>query len=276
MSSENETTGMSHIQTFDRAASKFGRWMAYLRGLCLLKGILDCLLPLFANRLPDSANYELPTNEQKKAVKMNRTGTRVCAIAITSPKLMTKIDNMQTEGCPSAVAYKVVKMLERNFCLNDAISMALQKKKLSSSELKTEEDPNDFGTAVDGLEIQYMHNFNIDGKVAVLVSTAGPEYTSTILSKTQRLKSDGTITFDNLIEALTQHWMLSGPSIGKYSLTPGETTLATFDTKRKSGKCFRCGSAEHKRGDCSMWKAMRKVKCDYPGCPLYGHTKDSC
>ena len=25
-----------------------------------------------------------------------------------------------------------------------------------------------------------------------------------------------------------------------------------------------------------MWKAMRKVKCDYPGCPLYGHTKDGC
>ena len=167
-------------------------------------------------------------------------------------------------------------MLEKKFRPKDVISRALQKKKLLSLKMKKEEDTDDFGTAVAGLEIQYKHQFDEDDTLAALISAAGPEYTSTILSETRRLESDGTLTFDGLVDTLTEHWRLSGSFTGKSPSTSPEITLATFDPKQKAGKCFRCGSESHKKLDCPVWKAMRKVKCDYPGCPLCGHAKAGC
>ena len=117
----------------------------------------------------------------------------------------------------------------------DMLSRALQNKKLLSLELKTKEDPDYFVTAVAGLEIQYKHNLYEDDNTAAIVSATGPEYTMTILSKTRRLESDGTLMFDNLIEALTQNWRLISLSTEKCSSTPSETNLVAFYATKSSG-----------------------------------------
>ena len=44
--------------------------------------------------------------------------------------------------------------------------------------------------------------------------------------------------------------------------------------------CHHCGKKGHIKRDCDEWKRikaqMSNVKCDYPGCPGYGHTKERC
>ena len=120
-------------------------------------------------------------------------------------------------------------MLEKKFCPKDVISRSLQKKKLLFLKLKKEKYPDDFGTAVAGFENQYKHQFDEYDKLAALFSAAGLEYTSTILSETRRLTSDGTLTFDSMFATLPEHWRLSSLITGKYPSTPPEITLVTFD-----------------------------------------------
>jgi hypothetical protein len=110
-------------------------------------------------------------------------------ITLTSPKWMIKVEKTKSEKWPSGLTYEVAEALKKKYRPNDMLSKAEQKTKLGLLKLKKDQDPDDFGTAIESLEIEYWNNFSKEDKVSALVSTAGIQYGATILNETERLES---------------------------------------------------------------------------------------
>ena len=58
----------------------------------------------------------------------------------------------------------------------------MQKQELNALTLKTSEDPDEFGTNISRLEIEYKHKLSQEDKIAALVGAAGPKYANTIFN----------------------------------------------------------------------------------------------
>jgi hypothetical protein len=80
-------------------------------------------------------------------------------ITLTSPKWMIKVEKTKSEKWPSGLAHKVGEALKRKYRFNDMLSKADQKTKLGFLKLEKGQDPDDFGTAIESLEIEYRNNF---------------------------------------------------------------------------------------------------------------------
>ena len=58
------------------------------------------------------------------------------------------------------------------------------------------------------------------------MGAAGPQYATTIISKTKRVAgSNKDVTLDELIEAMSKHWRMSGEGNGFAEDEPTETAL---------------------------------------------------
>ena len=77
-------------------------------------------------------------------------------------------------------------------------SKAEQKAKLDQLMYKKGQNPNDFGTAIIGLEVEYRNKFSKEDKIATLVSAVGSFYGETIVNKMEKLKLAGgkEVTYD--------------------------------------------------------------------------------
>ena len=80
-----------------------------------------------------------------------------------------------------------------------------------SLKVKSGQDPDNFGTVIAALEIEYWYDFEEKDKTATLVGAAGPLFANRIISKTKRLENNNEeVTCDDLTEAMCEHWRMSG------------------------------------------------------------------
>jgi hypothetical protein len=278
MSSDNGIMTNVQVKTFDGTQQTFGAFWFYLTALLMTKNLLDALMPEFENELPESEYAESQNAKQKKNAEKNRMVMGYLGITLTSPKWMIKVEKTKSEKWPSGLAYEVAKALKKRYRPNDMLSKAEQKTKLGLLRLRQGQDPDDFGTAIESLEIEYRNNFSEDDKVSALVSAAGPQYGATILNEMERLESleGGEVTCDALIEKLCKLWRVSGSGKG---VKPSELELADPGYFAQNKSCFYCKEKGHLKSDCPklVGKQPQGKKCEYPGCTMQaGHSTENC
>jgi hypothetical protein len=172
MSTIDDETKVS--RTFDGSQKKFPMFMTWLKGILMYKGIVHIMKESFKEVLPASENESRQNADQKQAVKDNQIGMGILTMNVTSPLLIVKIEKLMTEEWPSGLFYKVIEMLNEKYRPRDMMSRAMQKQALMALKLTANEDPDDFGTAVSRLEIEYKHILTEEDKVTALVGAAGP------------------------------------------------------------------------------------------------------
>ena len=77
-----------------------------------------------------------------------------------------------------------------------------QKRELNTFTLKISKGPEEFGTNISRLGIEYKHKLPEEDKVTALVGTAGPKYVDTIFNTTRFIESkDREVTCEALVTA---------------------------------------------------------------------------
>ena len=157
-----------------------------------------------------------------------------------------KVAKTKTNEWPSGRAFAIMEMLLKKHRPKDILSKVHQKKKLMKLKLKNGQDPDEFGTAIASLKIEYRNTFEEEDKIAALVGAAGPQYATTIISKTRRVVgSNKDVTCDKLIEAMSDHWRMSGKGKGFAEDKPPETALTNTGKSDTKWKCYNCDKDGH-------------------------------
>ena len=102
---------------------------------------------------------------------------------VASPLLVIKIKNLMTEDWLSGMFCKVIDMLNKKYRPKDMMLRVVQKQELITLKLKGSRGPDTFGTNILRLKIEYKHTLTEENKVAALVGTAGPKYTTIIFNE---------------------------------------------------------------------------------------------
>jgi len=263
-------------RTFDGTLKLFPAFMTWLKGILMYKGIVHIMRASIKSLLPETEMATRQTVEQKQLVKDNQVGMGLVTMNITCPSLIAKIGNLMTEDWPSGLFYQLVEMLNEKYRPKDMTSRVMQKRELNALTLKASEDPDEFGTNIARLEIEYKHKLSEEDKVAALVGAAGPKYANTIFNETRLIESrEEEVTCEALVTVCRGIWRLS--EAGKTAETKEkELSLANPGSNANGKKCFLCGSTEHMKYQCPKYKETKGVKCTYPGCTAYGHKKEDC
>ena len=125
---------------------------------------------------------------------------------------MIKVKILKIEEWHSGHAYMIADELEKTFRSTDMYSKADEKTKLGQLKYKKGHNPDNFSTAMKGLQVEYRNKFNKKGKIAALVSAIGPCYEETIVKEMEKLKSaeEKYVTCDVVVENLCKVWWTIG------------------------------------------------------------------
>ena len=124
-------------------------FMNWIKGVLMHKGIAHIMEAAFKNVLPESENASRQTFEQ---------------------------NNLMSKYWPSGIFNKVIDMLNKKYRPKDTTSRVMQKKESMVLKLKGSGDPDEFGTDISRLEIEYKHTLTEEDKVTSLVGTVGLNY----------------------------------------------------------------------------------------------------
>ena len=105
---------------------------------------------------------------------------------------------MRTEEWPSGRAYLIAEELKEMFRPKDMFLKADQKIKLGQLEYKKGQNPDNFSTAIGGLEVEYRNQLSKDNKIATLVSTLRLFYGETIVNEIEKLRKE--VTCDAIVK----------------------------------------------------------------------------
>ena len=200
--------------------------------------------------------------------------------------LRAKMENLKTAEWPTPPMWKVMEFLRNECRPKDMISKAQQKGKLMQLRPCEGEDPDKYLTAVIKIEMEHGVKFEEEDKIAQAMNALGPEYGEKLNDVAKTLKEKGEdVTFAALMESAKEKWRVTGKGARMKKEEPVETSLTDANLGANLGRyanhiCHHCGKKGHIKRDCDEWKRikakMSNIKCDYPGCPGYGHTKERC
>ena len=117
---------------------------------------------------------------------------------------MIKVENSRTDEWPSGHTYLIAEELKETFRPKDTFSKADQKTKLGQLKYKKGQNPDNFSTAIGGLEVEYMNQLSEDDKIATLVSAMGPFYGETIVNEME--KPGKEVTCDAIVKENCVKW----------------------------------------------------------------------
>ena len=216
---------------------------------------------------------------KKEKYRKNRMVMSYFGITLTSPKWMIKVKNLKTKGWPSGCAYMVVEVPAETFLPKDMFLKAEQNTKLGQLKYKKGQNPDNFGTAIGGLEVKYRNKFTKYYKIATLVSAVGRFYGETIINKMEKLEAakGNDVTCDAIVEKLCKVYRATGSGKGVVA-DPNETELSGPGHDAKDKACHYCKEVGHVKDHCPKLARKRsKNKCEYPGCTMkVGYTTDRC
>ena len=110
-------------------------------------------------------------------------------ITLISPKLMIKVKNSKTEEWPSGRAWLIAEELKETYRPKDMFSKTEEKTKVGQLKYKKGQNPDNFGTAIGGLKVEYRNQLNEDDKIATLVNAVGHFYGETIVNEMEKLEA---------------------------------------------------------------------------------------
>jgi hypothetical protein len=111
------------------------------------------------------------------------------------------------------------------------------------------------------LELKYGIPLNEEMKIAAAMKAAGKECSDTTQSETRmNEKAAGIVTYDDLIQAMTQSFRIYGKS-NDDSDSDEDENVALFIVSFKFD-CNLCGKGGHKAEDCPQHD---KIKCEHHG-----------
>ena len=74
-----------------------------------------------------------------------------------------------TEDWPSGLLYKVIETKNEKYRPKDMTPRVMKKGEVNTVALKASKDPDNSGTNISSLKIEYKHNLSEEDKVAALV-----------------------------------------------------------------------------------------------------------
>ena len=159
------------------------------------------------------------------------------------------------------------------------MARAEQNQRLGELTLKGGKDPDNFGTAIASLKMEYNNMLAKEDKIAILFSVAGEKYATMILSKRKLPKNREEVTFDALVVTIHEVWQVNR----KKKILNGATETLLADENymsdfAKNKKYFHCHKKIHLKFHCPELKGKRGTPLGmvYKLCGQMGHTKNMC
>ena len=142
------------------------------------------------------------------------------------------------------------------------VAKAEQTVKLLNLKLKKGGDPSELELKIALIEAMYRILLSDKMKIAAVMKAAGYNYLDTV--------AGGTVTYDDLIQAMTQSFRIHGNWCDSDSESDEDVALAAVVGSFK-GKCNVCGKEGHKASECPKKKSVTCRKCTKKG-----HTEEFC
>ena len=287
----DDETNVMKIKKFDGNHENFVEWFSNFVHVLTMKDLEDTLEKEFNDQLPAREDGAGSDADKKAAVRKNKKAHATMMLSITCLSLKAKIENLSTDEWGTPKMWEVVEFLRKECRPVDRISKAQQKGKLMEIRPCEGEDPDKYLSAVLKIEMDAGVKFDEEEKIAQALIALGPEYGEKMNDKAKTLEEKGeTVTFVELMEGAKEKWRVSGKGARMKPEVPIEASLTDANLGSNADTanlgrfanyiCHHCGQKGHLKRDCDEWKRikaqMSNVKCDYPGCPGYGHTKERC
>ncbi len=163
--------------------------------------------------------------------------------------MLMMIESSKSQDWPDGLAYVLWEKLLKMFKLSDQIAAAKQTVKLYALKLGKDVDPTVLEEKIASLESGYGIPISKEMKISAIMKAAGKYYSDTIQSETRAIKrSGGTVTCDNLIQAMTESFSICG---NKELDSDNEDDIALAATSFLfNGNCNICGKQGHKASEC--------------------------
>jgi len=270
-------TSVEKVPKFSRKKSNFSMFAAKAKAYLAMKFLSATLSANFKESLPVNDAVELDVNKPKELVKnkckaMNLHAMNLLTVMMAENDLMLMmVESAKSKDWPDGLAYVLWDKLLKKFKPFDQVAKAEQTAKLLNLKLKKGEDPSELELKIASIEAMYGIPLSDERKIAAVMKAAGYDYSDTIQSETRMIeKAGGTVTYDDLIQAMTQSFRIHGNRSNSDSESDEDVALAAVVGSFK-GKCNVCGKEGHKASECPKKKS---VTCR--NCMKKGHTEEFC
>ena len=260
-------TNVKDLVVFEGTRAKFQAFWSNFWANMTLRGLTNATNKEFDGVLPEIEMEEGQTAAQKKNMLKNVQVMSYLVIIIKCAALIVRLEKMKTKSWPGSKARRFPEDLLNKYRPKDFLVSAEQKK-LVLIELKQGEDPENLGTRIAQLEIQYRNVLADSKKVAVFILAAGTQYASSINSKIRNIEKRGKeVTCNKLIEFIHNELGIGGGcKKPRLAIEEGETSLSNLGNVI----CNYCHEIGHLRQDCP------DLVCKFPGCGKTGHHTEKC
>jgi hypothetical protein len=235
--------------------SKFSMFAEKAKVYLAMKFLGPTLNWSFKNLLPANDQVLLDQNKPDelaflKSKEMNLHAMNIMTVMLSKSNLMLMmVESLKSQDWPDGLVYILWEKLLRKFKPSDQIAAAEQTVKLYVLKLGTDDNPTVLEEKIASLEAGYGIPISEEMKISAIMKAAGKYYSDTMQSETRPIKkAGGTVTCDDLIQAMTESFSICG---NKESDSENEDGVALAVTSFVfNGKCNICGKQGHKASKC--------------------------
>ncbi len=230
---------------FNRKKNEFAMWSAKAKLYLAIKFLSPTLLASFKDSLPANEQVELDLTKPDelaknkcKAMNLHVMNLLTVMMADNDPMLMM-VESVKNKEWSNGLGYIFWEKPIKKFEPSDQVTKGEQTAKLLSLKLKKGEDLSELELRIALLELKYEIPLNVEMKIAAVMKATGNEYSDTLQSETHMIeKAGGTVTYDNLIQAMTESFRIYGSKDDSDSDKDVDVGLSVLSFK---GKCYICG-----------------------------------
>jgi hypothetical protein len=249
-----DTTKGLLLPFFDGEPTKFKGWWMRFKAYATIKNFSQAIQRIAETELPATEDMDVSADKPKKAARdRNLMAISCLTMSFQDDALLNMIEQSETAGWPSGLAYRVIDELFKKYRPVDIISRVEMRTRLSQVSMKQDEDPRVLFNKLASIQSAYNNSTQkIDpyDLIAVVLEKAPSKYKS-ILTAEQRNKGSN-LTLNDLNSCMNDLYRTMNPNRVD-SKEETEVALSATSTKFK-GICRNCKKPGHMARDCRAKK----------------------